>query len=251
MELYWTPWTLGWTALAVCTFLVLLFRVAPYGRHADTMSGPTLPHRIGWIVMETVSPLMLVWVVWRTTAGAITALSAGHLVLMLAWVGHYVYRAWAYPFLARWKNRRMPVIIMVSAIGFNVVNGSLNGFELALRPPVDMGSTGFMAGAVLFVLGLGLNIHSDALLRALRKPGETGYRIPEGGVFRWVSCPNYLGEILEWTGFALMAATPAAFSFAVWTAANLIPRALSHHRWYKNRFAMYPRQRKAVIPLIL
>lgn len=251
MILFWTPWTIGWTALAVLTFVVLLFRTAPYGRHTTTSTGPTLPHRMGWIVMETVSPLMLVWVAWRTSAGDLTNWSAGQQALLLAWIGHYVYRAWAYPFLARWKNRRMPVLIMVSAVGFNLVNGSLNGFELAVRPALEMGSTGFVAGALLFGAGLALNVHSDFLLRRLRKPGETGYQIPERGAFRWVSCPNYLGEILEWTGFAIMAATPAAFSFAVWTAANLIPRALSHHRWYQNRFAMYPRQRKAVIPFIL
>jgi 3-oxo-5-alpha-steroid 4-dehydrogenase 1 len=42
-----------------------------------------------------------------------------------------------------------------------------------------------------------------------------------------------------------------ALSFAVWTAANLIPRSLSHDRWYRERFPNYPRERKAVIPFVL
>ena len=251
MVLFWTPWIIAWTALAVITFVVLLFRVAPYGRHTTKTAGPTLSHRLGWVVMETVSPLMLVSVAWMATRGDLFELSQGHLVLFGLWVGHYVYRAWVYPYLARWRNRRMPVLIMLSAIVFNAINGSINGFELALRPPVEFGTASFAIGAVLFVGGLALNIHSDAILRSLRKPGETGYRIPEGGAFQWVSCPNYLGELIEWVGFAVMAGTPAAFSFAIWTAANLIPRAISHHRWYKNQFAMYPRQRKAVIPFTL
>lgn len=251
MVLFWTPWTMAWSALAVLTFFVLLFRVAPYGRHQTGRAGPTLPHRVGWIVMETVSPLLLLLVGGRALGWHWDLLSGPHLALFGLWVLHYVYRAGIYPFVARWKNRRMPVLIMVSAIVFNLVNGSLNGFELALRPPPEAGSPVFLLGGALFVLGLGINIHADLILRRLRKPGETGYAIPHGGLYRWISCPNYFGEILEWTGFALMAATPAAFSFALWTAANLVPRALAHHRWYRQEFAMYPRQRKAVIPLIL
>jgi len=37
-------------------------------------------------------------------------------------------------------------------------------------------------------------------------------------------------------------------SFAVWTAANLIPRALHHHSWYKKEFKDYPQKRKAIFP---
>ena len=57
-----------------------------------------------------------------------------------------------------------------------------------------------------------------------------------------------MGEIIEWSGFALMCWNLPALSFAVWTAANLIPRALSHHAWYRRTFPDYPPGRKAVIP---
>lgn len=36
------------------------------------------------------------------------------------------------------------------------------------------------AGWLLFVLGMSINVHSDHILRNLRKPGETVYRIPHG-----------------------------------------------------------------------
>ena len=70
-------------------------------------------------------------------------------------------------------------------------------------------------------------------------------------MFRYVSCPNHFGEIVEWAGFAVMCWNLPALSFAVWTAGNLIPRALSHHRWYRERFPDYPPERKAVIPFVL
>ena len=38
----------------------------------------------------------------------------------------------------------------------------------------------FVIGHLMFLLGMAINIHSDTVLRNLRKPGETGYKIPKG-----------------------------------------------------------------------
>jgi len=76
------------------------------------------------------------------------------------------------------------------------------------------------------------------------------YGVPRGGVFGLVSCANYFGEIVEWFGWAALTWSVAGLSFAVWTAANLIPRAYAHHRWYHHTFAHYPRRRKAIIPFL-
>lgn len=43
----------------------------------------------------------------------------------------------------------------------------------------------------------------------------------------------------------------SALAFALWTAANLIPRALWRHRWYRQTFPDYPPSRRAVIPGVL
>ena len=106
----------------------------------------------------------------------------------------------------------------------------------------------FIIGICMFIGGFILNQVADNHLISLRKGKELGYFIPSHTVFRWVSCPNFLGEIIEWTGFAIMTWSLPGLSFAIWTAANLIPRALHHHRWYKDKFPDYPAGRKAVIP---
>jgi hypothetical protein len=41
-----------------------------------------------------------------------------------------------------------------------------------------------------------------------------------------------------------------SLSFFIWTFVNLVPRAVDHHRWYKNNFKDYPVKRKAVFPFI-
>merc|ERR1712216_327199 len=108
-----------------------------------------------------------------------------------------------------------------------------------------------LAGAAVWALGLSINLHADAVLRNLRGPGETGYKIPYGGAFRWVSGANYFGEIVEWCGYALAArgALPAV-AFAFFTFANTAPRAHHHHSWYRGKFDEYPPERRAIIPYI-
>lgn len=147
----------------------------------------------------------------------------------------------------------MPVAIMVSAIFFNLMNGFLNGYYLGnfVSYAVDwLYAPQFIVGFILFIAGFYINNKSDTMLLNLRKPGETGYKIPRGFLFEKVSCPNHLGEIIEWSGFAIMTWNIASFSFALWTFANLAPRSEAHHKWYKEKFEDYPKERKAVIPFL-
>lgn len=45
-------------------------------------------------------------------------------------------------------------------------------------------------GVFLFILGMGINIHSDYVLRQLRKPGEVIYQIPQGNVSPALQIPT-------------------------------------------------------------
>ncbi|RLD40568.1 MAG: 3-oxo-5-alpha-steroid 4-dehydrogenase, partial [Bacteroidetes bacterium] len=149
----------------------------------------------------------------------------------------------------------MPLAIVGLAILFNIFNGFFNGYWFGyLTPRYDNSwllEPKFIAGAVLLLTGMLINVSSDQKLLSLRKGEHTGYYIPYGGMFKYVSSPNLFGEILEWLGWAMMSWCLPSFSFALWTMANLLPRALDHHRWYRKRFPDYPKERKAVIPFIL
>ncbi|KAL2306131.1 hypothetical protein Nmel_004037 [Mimus melanotis] len=115
----------------------------------------------------------------------------------------------------------------------------------------DCGHLGSSAeGLLLFLLGMGINIHSDLLLRQLRKPGEITYKIPQGGLFTYVSGANYFGEIVEWFGFAIATWSLPAFAFAFFTLCCIGPRAYHHHRYYLKTFTDYPKSRKALIPFV-
>lgn len=238
-------------ASGVVSFLALLFVAAPYGRHERPGWGPTVPARLGWLLQELPAPLLFAVVYFRGEH----AFQTVPLVFLGMWELHYLYRTFVYPLRLAPSAARMPLATVVLAIAFNTLNATLNAYAIthgALRH-VDawLGDPRFLAGVALFAFGWFVNQQSDAILRKLRKPGETGYKIPHGGLYGVVSCPNYLGEILEWCGWALATWTYAGFAFAFFTAANLVPRAIAHHRWYREKFPDYPRERKAIVPGVL
>jgi 3-oxo-5-alpha-steroid 4-dehydrogenase 1 len=238
-------------ASGVVTFVALLFVAAPYGRHERPGWGPTLPARLGWLLQELPAPLLFAIVFFRGEH----AFRAVPLVFLGMWELHYLYRTFVYPLRLSPSAARMPLATVALAIAFNTLNATLNAYAIthgALRhTDAWFGDPRFLAGVALFAFGWFVNQQSDAILRRLRKPGETGYKIPHGGFFGVVSCPNYLGEIIEWCGWALATWTYAGFAFAFFTAANLVPRAISHHRWYREKFPDYPRERKAIVPGLL
>ena len=245
--------TLVWAvfALAALTLVSLLRFRAPYGRHyAGTGWGPAIPNRLGWILMELPATALFAYVYATGEAAAQTV----PLILLAMWQGHYLNRTFVYPFRTRTSGKRMPLVVVLSGFAFNVLNAYVNARFISHFGAYDiawLGDPRFIAGATVFLCGLALNIHSDNVLLRLRKQGGPDYSIPRGGLFRHVSCPNYLGEIVEWGGWALATWSAAGLAFFVYAAANLGPRALSSHRWYRERFADYPADRKALIPGVL
>ena len=177
------------------------------------------------------------------------------LFLGALWIIHYLHRSLVFPFLIRTKKKKMPLLISFMSVFFNLVNGYINGYYLGTIFPDGKDyyylDPLFIFGGLLFLAGILINIQSDQILINLRKNGSESYSIPYGGLFRFISCPNYFGEIIEWFGYAVMAWSLPAFSFFIWTFANLVPRALHYQKWYKGHFIDYPGSRKAIVPFIL
>jgi 3-oxo-5-alpha-steroid 4-dehydrogenase 1 len=238
-------------ALACITFVVLFFFPAPYGRYAKKAWGPQINNRLAWVVQEM--PAFLMMLVYCVVANR--PLTAATFALLALWEAHYAHRTFIYPFTLR-GGKPVPLVTVLLAVLFYLVNSYVQGRWIFTFSPENqytdawLADPRFIVGTVLFITGFVINRHADHVLRSLRRPGETGYNIPYGGLYTYVSCPNYLGEIIIWLGWALATWSLAGVYFLVWTCANLVPRAVSHHAWYRATFPDYPRGRRALVPFV-
>ena len=139
------------------------------------------------------------------------------LVFLVMWQGHYLNRTLIYPFRTRTK-RHMPLYVAGSGFLFNALNVYVNARVVSHIGNYEISwltDPRFLIGMTLFVGGMFLNVHADNVLLTLRKEGRTEYGVPGGGAYRYISCPNYLGEILEWTGWAIATWSLAGLAFGV------------------------------------
>ncbi|XP_068423243.1 3-oxo-5-alpha-steroid 4-dehydrogenase 2b isoform X1 [Clinocottus analis] len=247
-----------------------------YGRHMGLRPpGRTVPARRAWFLQEMpalLAPLLL-------TLTGHRASSAGKYLLLGTFCTHYFQRVFVYSALTR--GTPFPLSMMVAAAVFCSLNGLLQGHYLLHCAQLDDGWSAdyrYKTGLLLFYMGMAINVHSDYILRNLRKPGEVVYKIPTGrkqeippeqalvhsglgvtcsssssptgGLFEYVSGANYLGEIVEWFGYAVATWSLPALSFAMFSLCFIGPRAYHHHRFYQEKFKDYPKLRKALIPFI-
>jgi len=241
----------AWIATGLIAFPFLLKKTAPYGRHTTEGWGPMISNQWGWVIQEGVAPIFISFWFWT---GSIEKTTASYFFYGL-YVAHYIYRSYIFPFRTQTKGKKIPLVICGSAVFFNFCNTFIIGYFLGnIGGNFDdeyFTSPQFIIGAIVFVTGAFINVKADNMLINLRKPGETGYKIPEGFLFNYISCPNLFGEMIEWIGFGIMINSLSAYSFPIWTVVNLLPRALDHHKWYLQKFHDYPKERKAVLPFIL
>lgn len=237
--------------VALIVFVALYFVNACYGMFNDGKWGRNVSNKLGWVVMESpvVVILIVMWFLSARRSMPVPTLMTGFMLL------HYVQRAFVFPLLIKSKSS-MPIAIVALAILFNLMNASIQGGWILYLSPVDMytpewlSTPQFIAGTVLFFTGMGVNIHSDYVIRNLRKPGDTRHYLPQKGMYKYVTSSNYFGEIVEWIGFAVLTWSLAGAVFAVWTCANLIPRANSIYKRYRSEFGDEVGKRKRVIPFI-
>ncbi|KAM3623169.1 uncharacterized protein V6R79_007907 [Siganus canaliculatus] len=173
-----TIFSLSWTLIVGGVAYLLHQRKnhTQYGRYAP-VSG-YCPARLGWFLQEVPSfmlPLLLLFTEDAQKSGN----KIGRTLLVCTFMLHYFHRSFIYAFLTR--GRPMPMPIVAYAAIFCSVNGFLQGHHLLHCVQFELSwltVSRMTAGSLLFVVGLTINIHSDHILRTLRKPGETVYRIP-------------------------------------------------------------------------
>jgi len=234
---------------------------APYGRYKEAclkqhntlalrlMATFDIHPKVAWCLMES-PPLFMAAACWATASSECSA-SLGNRIVLLCFAIHYVNRACIYPLRMR-GAKPVSLFVFISATGFCAANGYVQSRSLTQFLVISGVDWTTLLGVSLWALGFYINTDADSILRNLRKPGETGYKTPHGGMFEFVSGANFFGEILEWAGYvvAMRSALPA-LAFWICTTINIGPRAFGHHKWYLKKINDYPKYRKALIPFVL
>lgn len=249
------PWltfneiTAIWALLAIPTLAIFLVGWDPVGRMGGKGPGKRVDCRWGWFLVEV--PCLVTFPVVYLMSGNFHLV--GNIVLIL-WLAHYLHRTLVWPWLVQKRTATVSLTFCSTAVGFNLINGGLLGWFMAYAGDYAnqwLSDPRFIAGLALMVGGAALNIWADYRLLHLRRAHEGQRVLPHGGAFDRVTCPNLAGEIIEWIGFALLTWSLPGLAFALWTIANLLPRALWRRNWYRENFSDYPEQRPALFPGVI
>ena len=243
--------------LSVVVAIFAPFVPSPYGRFADPRFGPACSARVGWWLMELPATVVFAAVFsWEYQGDLVPA------VFAVIWALHYINRGWLQPFLMR-PARGQPATFSALVVACGWLVTGLHAYlharyicRLGGYTTAWLADPRFVSGCLVYYAALAANIHADAVTRSLRSQAEAAaglrvYRIPQGGLFEFVSCPAYLTELLAWGGFAMATWSLAGVFILLVSAANLVPRALETHRWYGRTFKDYPLRRRALLPYIL
>lgn len=232
---------------------------APYGKLGSERNGINLSPRMGWFLMELPATLSFLWFYLHGK-------NADQLVPMIflgVWLIHYGNRGFIFPLLmrvARGSKGTFSIVVVISGWLVTSLHGYLNAVFISHlsnhMTPEWLSDPRFIIGMIIYVCGFILNIQSDAIIRNLRSKGEIEggvkvYRIPRGGLFRYVTNPSYFTELLSFTGFAIATWSLGAVFVLLVSAANLVPRAFQVHQWYKKKFDDYPSERKVLVPYLI
>ena len=234
---------------AFIVFVLLFFISAPYGKFLRSGWGPSIKSKWAWMFMEMPSPVLMILFFFSTDK-----LSLVNIIFLSLWLFHYLHRSLIYPFTQPGRDKHYPVLVAGMAFIFNCMNGTVNGYGIFRIMNYEiswLASWQFITGLILFITGFIINKTADEKFRKMRLGNHSDYIIPRGWLFDYVSCPHYFGEIIEWTGWAVMTWSLPGIAFALFTFANLFPRGIKSHKWYKEKFPDYPAERKAVIPVVI
>lgn len=184
-------------------------------------------------------------------------------ILFILWCIHYGNRGWYFPLNIRVAiGTKQSFAVYNSFIGavFLGVHGYLNGrmfSELGEKYTDDwLKDPRFLIGLLIYEIGFAITVHSESIMRNLRPLNgivteAERYKIPYGGMYKYVTNAPYLGELIAWTGWVILSWSPSTLPALLISLANLVPRALEQHKWYQKKFPNYPKDRFALIPYVL
>jgi steroid 5-alpha reductase family enzyme len=272
-------------SITIIPIIILFFlRIpAPYGIfYRKNISGPSLNKNIGWFIME--SPGLFMFLVFYFAYGT-HKFNFIPLFLLSLWMLHYINRSLIFPFYTMKENyKKMPLMLVFFGFLYIMMFSYLNAINISSNPKYTikwMKNPVFIIGVIIFFIGFFINVWGDYKLQQYKDETKNSakielyesdefnfnklfnkntyftnndkkdYQLPNNGLYNYVTSANYLGEIIEFIGWAVMTWSLPGLLFSIGSISCIGIRALYTHEWYKNNFKNFPKDRKALIPFII
>ena len=240
--MFYTYFLFIMAVLAVIIFVLLQFITPAYGMTYNKRWGMSVDNKWGWMIMESPVFISMFILYWCSLKLGIKPFNIVTLIIFVFFQFHYFQRSIIFPLLMKGTSK-IPISIITIGMFFNFCNVFMQGGWLFFFSPDNyytiewLWSPQFIIGTILFFTGMVINIHSDRVIRSLRKDkNDTNYYIPKWGLFKYINSSNYFGEILEWVGFAILSWSWAGVVFVLWTFANIVPRSKAVYERYTQFF---------------
>ncbi|KAH0956158.1 hypothetical protein HN011_002103 [Eciton burchellii] len=101
-----------------------------------------------------------------------------------------------------------------------------------------------------------IQFKTNIILRNLRKSKHNNvvsytYKMPCHGLFKYISAPLQLTEILMYLTLSVILSEASTFHYITfWVLVNQMECAILSHWWYQDTFKNYPKERKILLPYI-
>ena len=262
----------------------------PYGRfYKKDIWGPELDEKTAWCIMESTALFMFLIFYFLFGINKLGYVPLFFLSLwVFHYINRsFIYPF----FIMKQKYKKFPLLLVVLGFLYLSMFSYLNAKNISSNPKYTMDwfkKPIFIIGVIIFFIGFIINVWADCKLQQNKKDNkkiddndiknkevklyESGkfdfskmfdtniyfensekkhYHLPTGGLYNYISSPNYLGEILEWSGWAIATWSLPGLLFALGAVGCIGVRALHTHKWYEKHFENIPKDRKALIPFIL
>jgi len=259
---------IGMIVVVLFNVVLNIIKIVPYGKTAVTSQNQQnccfypLSSKFVWRYGFIGTIIMPVLLIFLTPCAKIKNFcnSAGLAIHLI----HYFNRTIIYPSKISPNATPQTLWFFLLMVPTTTLHGLIQSHHLLNVHSVDISYLTYF-GISTWLVGATINIYHDNLLLHLRKESSSlenvtkdvtkndtsNYRIPKGGLFEYISCANYFGELMEWWSYFMVTRGLPQMLFALFATTFLGFRARFAHKFYKDKFGSeYPAKRKAIIPFI-
>jgi len=166
------------------------------------------------------------------------------------WMVHYTKRLLETLFVHEFGTLTMPIFNLFKNCAYYWSFAAAVGYNVNIPTEHELPSWHLYLGFPWFCCFMILNFLCHLRLKYMRRPGCNDFVIPHGGLFEYITCPNYFCEIMTWFGFNILTGfTIAGVAFNIVGTLQMIQWATQRRdkfiklfgsKWPKNRYVLFP-----------